>query len=49
MVIGAFLVLCLLALLLRAGGKKSPLDRDEILRVRRFADQIRREQVLPYE
>jgi hypothetical protein len=46
-------VVCLLILLLvawfRAGAKEPPLDRDVVQRIRRSADQMRREQILPYE
>ena len=48
--VGASLLLVLLAMLLRpVRGGKRPLDSDEIRRVRRFADQMRREEALPYE
>jgi hypothetical protein len=29
--------------------KEMPLDRDVVLRIRRFADDLRREELLPYE
>ena len=41
-------VLCL-ALAASMRGKEMPMDRDVVLRVRRFADDVRREQLLPYE
>jgi hypothetical protein len=47
---GGCLLLVLLAMLLRpVKGGKRPLDSAEIRRVRRFADQMRREEALPYE
>jgi hypothetical protein len=46
-------LVCLLILLLvvwfRAGAKDPPLDREVVQRIRRFSDQTRREQILPYE
>ena len=46
-------VVCLLILLLvvgfRAIAKDPPLDREVVQRIRRRSDQIRREQILPYE
>jgi len=30
-------------------GKEMPMDREVVLRIRRFADDLRREQLLPYE
>ena len=30
-------------------GKEMPMDRDVVLRIRRFADDLRREQLLPYD
>ncbi len=47
---GGCLLLILLAMLLRpVQGGKRPLDSSELRRVRRFADRMRREEVLPYE
>ena len=46
-------VVSLLILLLfvgfRAGAKDPPLDREVVRRIQRFAEQSRREQILPYE
>jgi hypothetical protein len=46
-------VVCVFILFLavgfRAGAKDPPLDRDAVRRIRRFAEQNRREQILPYE
>lgn len=41
-------VLCL-ALATSMRAKEMPMDRDVVLRIRRFADDLRREQLLPYE
>ena len=41
-------VLCL-ALAASMRGKEMPMDRDVVLRIRRFADDVRREQLLPYD
>lgn len=49
MVAVACVLFAVLAFLLRGTEQKPPLDRDEIRRVRRFADRIRREQALPYD
>ena len=44
---------CLMVLAVAAwcwiGAKEPPLDRDVVRRIRRFADQTRREELLPYE
>lgn len=29
--------------------KEMPMDREVVLRIRRFADDVRREQLLPYD
>jgi hypothetical protein len=49
LVAGACLLLLLLALGFRSGSKQPPLDREAVRRIRRFADQMRREELLPYE
>ena len=47
------LALILVALLarvyLRAKGDKTPLSREELLRMRQYSERIRREEVLPFE
>ncbi len=48
-VAGFCFIICVLALCLRVGPRKQPLDNKEIRRVRSFADKMRREQALPYE
>jgi len=45
----ASLLILFLAACFMAKAKEPPLDRDVILRVRSFADQIRRDELLPYE
>ena len=44
-------IMAVLALAVAASlrGKEMPMDRDVVLRVRRFADDTRREQLLPYD
>lgn len=42
-------MILLLALAASVRTKELPMDRDVVLRVRRFADDLRREQLLPYE
>ena len=43
------LAVFLLALCFAIRPKAVPMDRDVILRIRRFSDELRREQLLPYE
>jgi hypothetical protein len=47
------LVACLIVLALAACfhvvKKEPPMDREVVRRIRRFADQSRREELLPYE
>jgi hypothetical protein len=47
------LVLILVAVLARAclrpSGDKTPLSRNELLRMRQYAERIHREEVLPFE
>ncbi len=49
LITGACLVVVLLALCLKSGAKEPPLDREAVRRIRRLADQCRREELLPYE
>jgi len=48
LIVFASLALVVPALCL-ARSKEMPMDRDVILRLRRFAEEVRREQLLPYE
>lgn len=48
-VAGVCLIIIMVALWARLGTKPPPLDREAIRRIRRFADQHRREELLPYE
>jgi hypothetical protein len=43
------LVVFVLAWILSPGHSQRPLDRDEVLRIRRFSDKLHREESLPYE
>ena len=45
----ASLLILFLAVFFWAKAKEAPLDRDVILRIRSFAEQMRREELLPYE
>ena len=49
LILAAALGILLLALCTAGRPKEVPMDRDVILRIRRFADDLRREQILPYE
>ena len=49
MIEAATLLIVLLAVVCCAKAKEPPMDRDVVLRIRSFADQMRREQLLPYE
>lgn len=49
LVASAALVILFIAFCFSIRPKEIPLDRDVIMRVRRFADDMRREQLLPYE
>jgi hypothetical protein len=42
-------LILLLAAVFWAKSKEPPMDHDVILRIRSIADQMRREQLLPYE
>ena len=43
------LLILLLAMYLSVKSKEPPMDHDVILRIRSIADQMRREDMLPYE
>jgi len=43
------LMLLFLAVIFSVRSKEVPMDRDVILRIRRFAEDVRREQFLPYD
>ena len=49
LIVAPILMILLLALAACLRGKELPMDQDVVLRVRRFADDLRREQLLPYE
>ena len=49
LILGGCLMILLVAAWCRAGAKEPPLDRDVVRRIRRFADQARREELLPFE
>ena len=49
LVAGGCLMVLVLAAWCRVGAKEPPLDRDVVRRIRRFAEQSRREELLPYE
>ena len=49
LVVAACLIVLILAASFHLRRKQPPLDREVIRRIRRFADQSRREQLLPYE
>lgn len=49
LIVVPILTVLILVALSAMRGKEMPLDRDVVLRVRRFADDVRREQLLPYE
>lgn len=49
LIAGGCLLVFLLAMWCRAGAKEPPLDRDAVRRIRHFAEQRRREELLPYE
>lgn len=49
LLIALILSILLLALAASMWAKQVPLDRDVVLRMRRFADDVRREQRLPYD
>jgi hypothetical protein len=49
LVASACVLVLLVAVYAKAGAKDPPLDAEVIKRIRRRADQIRREQLLPYD
>ena len=49
LVAGPSLLILLLAVCFSAKAKQPPMDRDVVLRIRSMADQMRREDLLPYE
>lgn len=49
LILFASLAVFLPALCLAIRTKEMPMDRDVILRIRRFSDDVRREQLLPYD
>ena len=49
LIVAPILTILLLALAAAMRPKELPMDRDVVLRIRRFADNVRREQLLPYE
>ena len=49
LIVVPILTILLLTLAATMRPKELPMDRDVVLRVRRFADDLRREQLLPYE
>ena len=49
MIAGAGLLIVLVAVCCWVKAKEPPMDRDVVLRIRSFADQLRREELLPYE
>jgi hypothetical protein len=46
--LASFLIL-FLAACFWAKAKEPPMDRDVVLRLRSFADQVRREELLPFD
>lgn len=49
LIAGGCLMVLLVAAWWRMEAKEPPLDRDVVRRLRRFADQTRREELLPFE
>lgn len=49
LIVGATLVVILIAVVLSAHGDNLPMDRDVIERIRRVAEDRRREQLLPFD
>ncbi len=47
--VALILVLLLARVCLRAKGGKTPLNREELLRMRQYSERIHREEVLPFE
>jgi hypothetical protein len=49
LVASACLAVFIVAAWLRFGGGKQPLGRDEVNRLRRFAERMQRDESLPFE
>jgi hypothetical protein len=49
LIIATSLVILLALIVISGRPKQAPLDRDVILRIRRLAETIHREELLPYE
>jgi hypothetical protein len=49
LIVGASLVVILIAVILSVQGEKLPMDRDVIHRIRRIAEDRHREQLLPFD
>ena len=49
LIVAPILTILLLALAASIRAKELPMDRDVVMRIRRFADDLRREQLLPYD
>ncbi|HLK48569.1 MAG TPA: hypothetical protein VKT49_10570 [Bryobacteraceae bacterium] len=49
LILSGCLMVLAVAACLRIGAKEPPLDRDVVRRIRRFAERMRREELLPYE
>jgi hypothetical protein len=49
LIAGPTLVIVLLAVFVSVKSKEPPMDHDVILRLRSIADQMRREEMLPYD
>jgi hypothetical protein len=49
LVLAICVIIGLALLWAKASAKPRPLDRGEVIRMQRFAEQLQREQLLPYE
>ena len=49
LIAGASLLILSAAVWLTAKSKEPPMDREVILRIRSFSEQVRREELLPFE
>ena len=49
LIVTTCLIVLAVAACCRVGAKDRPLDRDVVRRIRRCAEQARREELLPYE
>ena len=47
--VALILVVLLARLCLHAKGSRTPLSREELLRMRQYSERIHREEVLPFE